>query len=257
MEVGAVGRRRNIARACLLITTSFLPVEPTSAMTRRDTYTIDPQAIDSWGFNRNGYDQEGYDWRGYDAQLFNRTGYDRFGIPRSWYPLHDRNEIPSFNIFGYDGEGYNREGRDVHGLDRDGRDAEGYDSYDFNRWGIDRNGLLWSGYSKHHRDMNGEIEPGFRLAPDGNIERDHFCCLQGCSCLDDMPPWVVDVCSGCGMLLEDDDWEPDWYPKTLCQVCHEYVAADSAGFVSMPVWKRSGYLGLAEMIARIEEGEDS
>ncbi|KAF2210736.1 hypothetical protein CERZMDRAFT_86031 [Cercospora zeae-maydis SCOH1-5] len=125
----------------------------------------------------------------------------------------------------------------------------------FDGWGFDRNGLAARAYSKHHRNLNDEIEPDFRLAPNGNVERDHFCCGLKCTCWNSIPEWTADTCVGCGTKFEDGDPTRDAAGSQigLCKACDDYVAVDATGFVKLPVWERPGLLGLAEMIARIEE----
>ncbi|GIZ37755.1 hypothetical protein CKM354_000119100 [Cercospora kikuchii] len=210
-----------------------------------DREGYDRDGFDDWGFNREGRDREGYDARGYDIHLFDRTGHDKAGVPRSSYPDHDENGGFSFNIFGYDQEGYNRQGYDTEGYDYDG----------FNQSGFNRNGLNIFGFSRHHRDPNGNIEPGFRLVPDGNVQRDHLCTGWGCCAqLQALSP-NGNSCAACRLMFREGE-RPDyvhWGDVPVCAAC----TMEGFGYLSsLSVWERAGFLGLAEMIGRLELGED-
>ncbi|CAK1359928.1 unnamed protein product [Cercospora beticola] len=220
-----------------------------------DREGYDREGFDDLGFNREGRDREGYDAGGYDIHLFDRAGRDRFGIPRSWYPDHYDQGGLTFDIFGYNQEGYNRRGRDVAGRDREGYDMEGYNHDGFDQRGYNRNGLNRYGYSRHHRDPDGNIEPGFRLAPDGNVQHDHLCIGTGCCAR----PQVLQPngmgCAACRLMFREGERRQGfhWDDDSVCEAC----TMEGAGYLSsLSAWERAGFLGLAEMIGRLELGED-
>ncbi|USW55556.1 hypothetical protein Slin15195_G088750 [Septoria linicola] len=168
----------------------------------------------------------------------------------------------SYNIFGYNQFGWSRQGRDVDGRDREGNDNEGYDREGFNRWYVDRQGLRPSGYTLHHKDLEGNIEPGYYMAPGGNVQPEHEC--VGYGCCRTAGPLIDDYtlsaqCHLCGSLVLGALWdesEADGIDVPfLCDSCYATPDNEFKALKTLPVWERSGALGFAEMIERIK-GQD-
>ncbi|PPJ58037.1 hypothetical protein CBER1_03844 [Cercospora berteroae] len=214
--------------------------------------------LDHWGVNRQGRDREGYDEGGLDIHLFYRDGHDRFGIHRSWYPDHDDEGGLTFNVFGYGQDGYNREGRDMDGFDREGIDVEGYNYCGMDKWGRYRNGLRYNGYTYHHRDLQGNIEPGYRLMPDGNVRIDHVCNTCWCPCELEREPSSANICAICRLTIEEGPLTHDFEMNSgpVHDTCHKIADEDYVTVWMMSDWERAGFLGLAEMIARLQEGKE-
>ena len=156
----------------------------------RDREGRDQDGFYYYGFNDEGYDRSGFDMHhrdhdgyfddGCDMDGFDRQGISLQNIPRALCDLEGYDAF-GFDVFGYtragfdfegrDHEGYNIEGFDAAGYGRDGYDVGGYDRRGLNHFRRDHDGYDARGYDAHHWNRLDALEPGYYIAPDGNVQQ--------------------------------------------------------------------------------------
>ncbi|KAK4540650.1 hypothetical protein LTR36_008981 [Oleoguttula mirabilis] len=260
--------------------------------TDRESY--DRQGLDHEGYSRGGWDVEGYGRDGYNAAGFDRNswdyksmdsegyfydgcdfaGFDRTGVSLSGWPK-EYFDAEMYDPFGYDVFGYSRSGLDFNARCVDGYTVEGYDVLGFDRSGYDapaplgfsatnldrrgrnRQGYSSAGWSAHHKSPAGDLEPGYYIAPNGNVRRQvhegpktevmecqHQAGFSYGSAECFVCDWTSDIFhQHCGLCGED-----------LCRACNRMSHEAQRAIVRRRyVWPGSDSYGIQELFERVEK----